>query len=79
MPGRDGSGPLGMGPMTGRGMGFCRNGARRNGAGCGFGAGKGKRSQGLNEIPSLRRQKAMLQAQVEDVNRRIEDWSEEEK
>ncbi|MCU0589820.1 MAG: DUF5320 domain-containing protein [Syntrophobacteraceae bacterium] len=23
MPGRDGSGPRGLGPMTGRGMGFC--------------------------------------------------------
>lgn len=23
MPGRDGTGPVGMGPMTGRGMGYC--------------------------------------------------------
>ncbi|MCD6310782.1 MAG: DUF5320 domain-containing protein, partial [Candidatus Eremiobacteraeota bacterium] len=23
MPGGDGTGPMGMGPMTGRGMGFC--------------------------------------------------------
>jgi hypothetical protein len=23
MPGRDGTGPLGKGPMTGRGMGYC--------------------------------------------------------
>jgi hypothetical protein len=26
MPGFDGTGPRGMGPMSGRGMGYCRNG-----------------------------------------------------
>ncbi|PLV59084.1 DUF5320 domain-containing protein [Thermotoga sp. KOL6] len=27
MPGLDGTGPAGMGPMTGRGLGWCRYGA----------------------------------------------------
>lgn len=49
MPGRNGTGPLGMGSMTGRGFGFCRsmnNGAAaggrfgRNAFGCGFGYGR---------------------------------------
>jgi len=45
MPARDGTGPMGQGPMTGRGMGFC-TGARSNnyygyGYGCGRGFGRG--------------------------------------
>lgn len=44
MPGRDGLGPMGQGPMTGRGMGVCGNGnnpvAGRN-AGRGMGIGRG--------------------------------------
>ncbi len=46
MPGFDGTGPMGGGPMTGRGMGFCAGrqpaGARRfAGRGRGFGFGRG--------------------------------------
>ena len=41
MPGGDGTGPLGQGPMTGRGMGWCghRGDARGLGRGRGRGAG----------------------------------------
>lgn len=38
MPAFDQTGPQGMGPMTGRGMGPC---ARRGGLGRGFGFGRG--------------------------------------
>lgn len=38
MPRGDGTGPTGMGPMTGRGMGVC---AGNRGAGQGFGYGRG--------------------------------------
>lgn len=42
MAGRDGSGPIGQGPLTGRGMGVCQ-GARQSrffsGRGCGMGFG----------------------------------------
>lgn len=41
MPGFDGTGPMGGGPMTGRGMGYC-SGARPA-AGAGFGYGRGGR------------------------------------
>ncbi len=43
MPGRDGSGPMGAGPRTGRGMGFCQGyaGTRGGRRGCGFGRGFG--------------------------------------
>lgn len=39
MPLRDGTGPAGMGPMTGRGMGPCAGGYGR---GMGRGAGRGR-------------------------------------
>lgn len=42
MPARDGTGPRGMGPMTGRGMGFCGPGADRPGGGYGLGYGYGR-------------------------------------
>ncbi len=38
MPRRNGTGPMGYGPMTGRGMGYCGSGA---GAGYGYGMGRG--------------------------------------
>jgi hypothetical protein len=42
MPGFDGTGPMGMGPMTGRGMGPCGRGyGRPFGFGRGWGRGRG--------------------------------------
>ena len=56
MPGRDGTGPAGRGPVTGRGAGFCNGfdrksdfnrgggfgrGFGRGGGGFGYGAGRG--------------------------------------
>lgn len=40
MPFRNGTGPNGMGPMTGRGMGYC-NPANRAGMPVGYGYGRG--------------------------------------
>ena len=50
MPGRNGTGPLGAGPRTGRGLGMCQDyagprffggGGRRRGSGFGIGRGCG--------------------------------------
>ncbi len=42
MPRGDGTGPMGYGPMSGRGFGFCTGGnAGRYGAGMGYGYGYG--------------------------------------
>lgn len=48
MPARDGTGPMGAGPLTGRGMGPCGGGrafgfgrGAGRGMGCGFGFGRG--------------------------------------
>jgi len=52
MPARDGTGPLGMGPMTGRGMGVCVGVAEPGpvnagpGRGFGLGCGRGFRGRG---------------------------------
>ena len=51
MPGGNGTGPNGMGPMTGRGAGYCSgsqapgwsDAVAGRGAGAGFGAGRGRR------------------------------------
>lgn len=43
MPGRDGTGPMGQGPATGRGLGFC-TGASNAAYGCGLGLGCGRRA-----------------------------------
>lgn len=46
MPRGDGTGPMGMGPMTGRGTGFCTGfavpGYMNPGMGCGMGFGRGR-------------------------------------
>ncbi len=46
MPGRNKTGPLGQGPLTGRGAGFCGRNAgmpgQGNGPGCGLGFGRGR-------------------------------------
>lgn len=48
MPGGDGTGPQGMGPLTGRGTGFCNESDKPvyksyiSGGGMGFGRGSGR-------------------------------------
>ena len=42
MPGRNGTGPRGMGQMTGRGMGFCAGNGAGRGFGNGFSGGQGR-------------------------------------
>lgn len=85
MPGRDGMGPLGKGPMTGRGAGFCSGGYRR--FGCGYGRGFGfKRALGPTNLPYeikyyaaedereyLTRQAEYLQRQAELINKRLSE------
>jgi hypothetical protein len=44
MPNRDGTGPEGKGPKTGRGQGSCGSGTpKRDGSGAGLGRGKRKK------------------------------------
>ena len=56
MPRGDGSGPVGMGPMTGRGLGYCNNYAspgftKGTPIGGGFGLGRGRgRGPGFGRV-----------------------------
>ena len=44
MPGGDRTGPVGAGPMTGRGAGYCNGFNRPGGFNAGAGMGRGRRS-----------------------------------
>ena len=86
MPGQNRSGPTGMGPKTGRGMGLCAgtpngafagNGGARRGRGRGFGCcGNGTEltmcipEQSQKEM--LTEQKKMLEAQLAAVTEQLE-------
>lgn len=83
MPGYDGTGPRGMGPMTGGGRGFCAvplnsagnrpywgRGFRRYRAGQGFPVGRGSRE---DEIAMLKDQADILKQQLEDIEARLHE------
>lgn len=76
MPYRDGTGPMGNGPVSGRGRGRCSGG--RGGMGQGFGAGRRARfgqPQGTtpvsNDQSALSDQQSFLEAQLASVKRRL--------
>lgn len=93
MPGFDGTGPRGMGPMTGRGMGYCR--PRRfygremrygfgyeRGRGFGYGPvyGRGIEAYALSpgeEKAMLEEEKTYLKARLDEVNKILEGFKEE--
>ena len=67
MPNFDGTGPQGMGAMTGRGLGPCGGGMRR-GCGRGFGRGFGFR-RGFTTPVTLTKEeeKKILEADLKDL------------
>jgi hypothetical protein len=89
MPRRDGTGPMGAGEMTGRGLGLCtganavkyeaglRTGlgfARRRGCGCGF--GRGFTVNGLSSNTQkelLQEQKKVMQNRLEVIDKQLEN------
>ena len=88
MPGRDGMGPLGRGPMSGRGMGFCADGSRLTGWGMGPWRGRGlgrgtfwmRRDQEgmatsglLDELRALREKVLLLEEKLAEKEARRRD------
>jgi len=85
VPGRDGTGPLGQGPLTGRGFGVCSGAVP-----AGYGMGLGRRSgfgrglpyrtaapvAGDRELLEMRRQ--VLQSRLDLVKKQLENLSEED-
>ncbi|MBN2202828.1 MAG: DUF5320 domain-containing protein [Candidatus Aenigmarchaeota archaeon] len=79
MPFRDGTGPEGRGPLTGRGLGPCGRGFARGG---GFGRGMGFRRSGYwdyrrptkeEEIEMLKADKEAIKADLADIEKRLEE------
>lgn len=68
MPGQDGTGPAGQGPMTGRGLGPCGGGMRR-GFGRGFGRGLGVCRRAYSQPVTLTKdqEKKVLEAELAEV------------
>ncbi|HUM56327.1 MAG TPA: DUF5320 domain-containing protein [Bacillota bacterium] len=80
MPGRDGTGPTGLGSMTGRGLGPCNGtGEAYRGAGFGRGCGRGRGLglgffRGFSEFnASPKKQKELLQDQKNVLKNRLEE------
>ncbi|HNR03912.1 MAG TPA: DUF5320 domain-containing protein [Bacillota bacterium] len=78
MPGRDGTGPMGAGAATGRGLGFCSG---VNAAGLGFGCRRGfVRGYGKGfavNWASAKTQKEMLQTQKDLLESRLKIVNEQ--
>lgn len=72
MPRRDGTGPQGLGAMTGRGAGVC-GGARPLGNGAG--RGLNCRRVGINAVTTdkdiLTQQKTILEARLAEINNQL--------
>ncbi len=88
MPGRDGSGPTGQGPLTGRRAGLCTGAGQTrlfSGRGCGMGfggrgragAGLGNRFGGLNvgatDKEILNEERELLKQRMDQIDRALED------
>jgi hypothetical protein len=84
MPGRDGTGPMGAGSMTGRGLGICKGAnAIKYGAGLGLGIGLGlacRRGFGrgfgrrfATDQTSEKTQKELLNEQKAALQNRLEE------
>lgn len=71
MPRRDGTGPNGYGPLTGRRMGNCSRGV---GYGAGYGMGFGRNSQSYSETkPDLLKEKELLEQRLKDIDKKLEE------
>ena len=68
MAGQDGTGPQGLGPMTGRGLGPCGCGMRR-GFGRGYGRGFGFRARYATPITLTKdEEKKILEAELKEID-----------
>lgn len=91
MPGRNGTGPLGMGPLTGRGMGPCGRGyfSYRPRLGLRYGYGRGYGYYGPYpyepypvdesiERAFIEEEKAILEARLKGINEILDESQDED-
>lgn len=78
MPGQDGTGPMGRGPMTGRGMGPCGRGIRRGFGRFCYGAKYFDRPVMTNDQEKviLENEMKILQEDLEAIKKRIAELGE---
>ena len=78
MPRRNGTGPTGNGPMTGRGMGYCRGGVGYGmGRGAGFGRGLGWGMYATPVAPiSLAERKRILEDELKQLEAPMKESNE---
>ena len=86
MPRRNAMGPMGMGPMTGRGMGYCRPrgyDSRRVGFNCGYGRGMGRFNSWEaypisteDEKNFLKNEKLALETRLNEIGEMLNDFEE---
>lgn len=93
MPGENGTGPAGMGPMTGRGAGYCAgystpghaNAVQGRGYGFGFRGNRGIRRAGpyaaaptrQQEMEALQGQSKYFEETLEEIKKRIAELGAE--
>lgn len=77
MPLGDGTGPMGQGPLTGRGFGPCARGSRfgfrRGWRGLGWGSAAQRWAPQRDERSELSEAKRELEAELAEVTRRLEE------
>ncbi len=82
MPGRDGTGPMGLGAGAGRGLGPCATYPVQQGCGLGLGRRNGFRSgfgrgfayqQDSSKIELLKVQKELLQRRIDLIDKQLTD------
>ena len=66
MPNRDRTGPRGMGPRTGRGLGPCGTGMRR-----GFGRGQGFQDMDDERRENLELENQELRKELKEIKRKL--------
>ncbi|QRN86487.1 DUF5320 domain-containing protein [Clostridia bacterium] len=77
MPARDGSGPRGMGSMTGRGLGYCNTARPTYGVGRGqrMGFGRGYRQSGYSAL-SLEEERSWLKSRLDAIDNEVGESEE---
>lgn len=84
MPGRDGTGPMGQGTMSGRGLGYCTGIGHGFGRGMGLGYGVRRCFGGFNvrqlscmtDKEVLTEQKELLNKRLDAINKQLDCQSE---
>lgn len=86
MPRGDGTGPMGRGSISGKGLGYCANYASSRFANCGAGFGRGRGmfcfagipvGQQISEETVLKNQENFLEKQLEMVKERLKRFHED--